>query len=240
MDYDVYIASVEWKAKSDAAKERAGGKCQLCGCRKKLETHHNTYERLGNELPEDLVVLCGTCHDVFHAKRDKRTARKYKNEKWVQKWKKKDYSALPPIPTDTAEIPKQRTRRRPAKGNRTNGNVISVVVTPEYMEKLISCAGGISYAGLRLIGEVPPYKQGWKTRAIGRELLVDEGELLAEQASVLLRREPRKTTDGTRAALSDEDIRRIRQSANTTSYNKLAKRWKCTREEISKIMKGFR
>lgn len=28
-----------------------------------LEVHHRTYERLGNERPEDLVALCWCCHD---------------------------------------------------------------------------------------------------------------------------------------------------------------------------------
>ncbi len=67
-DYEVYLASPEWKAKSIAAKERAGNRCQLCNSRGPLDTHHRTYERLGNELSEDLIALCRKCHSKFHGK----------------------------------------------------------------------------------------------------------------------------------------------------------------------------
>jgi hypothetical protein len=69
MDYHTYIASQEWASKSDAAKIRANNRCQLCsasGLVVDLHTHHNTYERLGNERDTDLVVLCAECHERFH------------------------------------------------------------------------------------------------------------------------------------------------------------------------------
>lgn len=69
LDYHEYIASEEWKAKSEAAKIRANYRCQLCsvsGLIADLHTHHNTYERLGNERDTDLVVLCAECHKRFH------------------------------------------------------------------------------------------------------------------------------------------------------------------------------
>jgi hypothetical protein len=31
-----------------------------------LDGHHNTYENYGNERPQDLVVLCRSCHQKFH------------------------------------------------------------------------------------------------------------------------------------------------------------------------------
>jgi hypothetical protein len=31
-----------------------------------LATHHNTYERWGQEWPEDLTILCTRCHDEMH------------------------------------------------------------------------------------------------------------------------------------------------------------------------------
>lgn len=71
IDYYEYIKSPEWKAKSRDAKERAGWKCQLCskpGSNGDLHTHHNNYERLGRELPSDLIVLCANCHAKFHDK----------------------------------------------------------------------------------------------------------------------------------------------------------------------------
>ena len=63
--YNEYIKSSGWIAKAQAAKQRAGQKCQLCGAKRKdvqLDTHHNTYQRLGREKNTDLLVLCHPCH----------------------------------------------------------------------------------------------------------------------------------------------------------------------------------
>jgi hypothetical protein len=66
-DYHQYIQSAEWRAKADAAKERAGSRCQVCNSPKRpLDAHHRTYERLGEELPEDIIVLCRKCRGLFH------------------------------------------------------------------------------------------------------------------------------------------------------------------------------
>jgi hypothetical protein len=72
VNYYEYIASPQWKRKADAAKERAGYRCQVCnhgqdeGAR--LEAHHRTYENLGHERPEDITVLCDNCHTLFSMK----------------------------------------------------------------------------------------------------------------------------------------------------------------------------
>lgn len=68
--YEDYLQSDIWKEKSDAAKARAGWKCQLNvkHSNKVLHTHHRTYERIGNELDTDLIVLCNGCHKKFHSK----------------------------------------------------------------------------------------------------------------------------------------------------------------------------
>lgn len=65
VDYKKYIASPEWKAKAQEAKKRAGYRCQTCNSAGKLEAHHRTYDRLGNERPEDITVLCDECHGLF-------------------------------------------------------------------------------------------------------------------------------------------------------------------------------
>lgn len=67
-NYGEYLNSPEWKAKADACKERAGNRCQLCNKAGRLDAHHRTYERLRNELPEDLIALCRECHSKFHDK----------------------------------------------------------------------------------------------------------------------------------------------------------------------------
>ncbi len=67
VQYEAYLRSPGWKEKANAAKERAGWRCQTCNRPQGsviLEAHHRTYERLGWEIPEDLTVLCSDCHDA--------------------------------------------------------------------------------------------------------------------------------------------------------------------------------
>jgi hypothetical protein len=66
MPYPQYLKTLHWHETSAAAKERAGGRCQLCNSADNLETHHRTYERRGCELDTDLTVLCDACHERFH------------------------------------------------------------------------------------------------------------------------------------------------------------------------------
>ena len=69
VDYYEYIQSPAWKAKADAAKARAGNRCQVCNGGqdqgKVLDAHHRTYENLGHERPEDITVLCRECHSLY-------------------------------------------------------------------------------------------------------------------------------------------------------------------------------
>lgn len=67
MGYAEYLASPQWKARRDAAMERAGHRRQVCGYDGwNLNVHHNSYDRIGCERPEDLVVLCRLCHNRHH------------------------------------------------------------------------------------------------------------------------------------------------------------------------------
>lgn len=69
LDYHEYIKSPEWREKAEDAKHKAGWRCQLCnreGDSSTLHAHHRTYERLGEELPEDITILCSKCHAKFH------------------------------------------------------------------------------------------------------------------------------------------------------------------------------
>ena len=70
MPYQQYLQTPEWFARRTAALRRAGYRCQLCNRTGRLEVHHRTYERRGNESPEDLIVLCDECHRTFNAHRD--------------------------------------------------------------------------------------------------------------------------------------------------------------------------
>jgi 5-methylcytosine-specific restriction endonuclease McrA len=51
--------------KAQAAKRRAGFRCQVCNGTSRLQAHHRHYLTLGNEKPEDITVLCAECHKLF-------------------------------------------------------------------------------------------------------------------------------------------------------------------------------
>lgn len=67
MPFEEYRMTPEWQCKRTQALTRAGYRCQVCGRRDvRLDVHHNTYERYGDESIHDLVVLCEECHRLFH------------------------------------------------------------------------------------------------------------------------------------------------------------------------------
>ena len=61
-EYVNYLNSPVWRERRISAIERSGNKCSVCGEEDYLEVHHKTYERLGFENPNDLVVLCKAHH----------------------------------------------------------------------------------------------------------------------------------------------------------------------------------
>ena len=68
INYHEYICSDKWRRKANAAKQRAGYRCRVCNKshdQVTLDAHHRTYERLGDELPGDITVLCRDCHKLY-------------------------------------------------------------------------------------------------------------------------------------------------------------------------------
>lgn len=65
--HEEYLQTPHWKETRSRAIARAGNRCQHCGATSRLEVHHLTYERLFCEQPEDLLVLCRSCHQKIHA-----------------------------------------------------------------------------------------------------------------------------------------------------------------------------
>lgn len=64
--YAVYLRTSYWKRMRVKILQRDGGKCVRCG-KAAVQIHHLTYARLGREDDQDLVSVCGTCHqDVHH------------------------------------------------------------------------------------------------------------------------------------------------------------------------------
>ena len=67
--YYAYLKSKAWAdLKLDIIHLR-GQKCERCGSKRSLRflhLHHLTYDRLYDELPEDLELICAGCHSVEH------------------------------------------------------------------------------------------------------------------------------------------------------------------------------
>ena len=81
--YYKYLHTEAWRNKKKQVIERSRkkipeylicsakfGVCEKCGFIAyrpyQLELHHLTYERLGNESLEDLILLCRRCHQQEH------------------------------------------------------------------------------------------------------------------------------------------------------------------------------
>jgi hypothetical protein len=65
--YRAYLQSDAWRERRARTLAEAGGSCQLDASHQgPFDVHHNSYERLGAELPSDLVVLCRSCHGRHH------------------------------------------------------------------------------------------------------------------------------------------------------------------------------
>lgn len=67
MSYPDFMQTPYWKAIS-VYKKIKEGKCEICGNKFELHTHHKTYENHGYEIYhlDDLQVVCGFCHYKIH------------------------------------------------------------------------------------------------------------------------------------------------------------------------------
>jgi len=65
-EYQQYLLTPHWRiVRSEML--RLYPKCQLCFLPYELNVHHLSYERVGTErLPDDLIVLCKSCHSRHH------------------------------------------------------------------------------------------------------------------------------------------------------------------------------
>ena len=91
-EYRAYLASDEWKARRLRAITLAGGCCQGCGAAPSdgLDVHHRTYERLGDERDDDLLVVCRPCHvEADRVRADETAGRRY--EAQLDGWARKVY-----------------------------------------------------------------------------------------------------------------------------------------------------
>jgi len=99
-EYKKYLLSNEWASiKLDLFAIR-GKQCEICGSKRYIQVHHKTYKNIFNENPEDLQVVCNSCHKNIHfpkkkkSKLAKRVSKKSKTtakQSLVKKVKTKKY-----------------------------------------------------------------------------------------------------------------------------------------------------
>ena len=72
--YLEYMDSREWIEKKQEYWDSEGYSCKVPGCEveSRLEVHHWTYSRLGNEDIRDLVGVCKRHHQEIHQVRDEK------------------------------------------------------------------------------------------------------------------------------------------------------------------------
>lgn len=101
--YNKYLKSEHWLLFSEGIRSR---RCFCCHSNKDLHVHHTDYSRLGQELPTDVVTVCGNCHQVIHdmvregqtslqnahwvlsnRRKKERGCTKKGHKKWVSNWR---------------------------------------------------------------------------------------------------------------------------------------------------------
>ena len=65
-DKQAYLDSPKWQELRSKVLKRDNNRCVNCNSESNLNCHHITYNRLGNEKLNDLVILCQPCHSRLH------------------------------------------------------------------------------------------------------------------------------------------------------------------------------
>jgi hypothetical protein len=64
--YSEYLKTSHWQEVRKSALDYAKDRCQVCNGKNKLNVHHRNYKTMWSETGSDVVVLCITCHGLFH------------------------------------------------------------------------------------------------------------------------------------------------------------------------------
>ena len=65
--YQFFLGSKEWGAIRDNLFSLRGRQCERCQSIHNIQVHHLNYSKpWGQEEPEDLEILCETCHSKEH------------------------------------------------------------------------------------------------------------------------------------------------------------------------------
>jgi hypothetical protein len=123
--YGDYLLSPHWLAFKDrffAARKR---RCFACRKRQGIELHHITYNRIGAERLDDVVPLCGRCHDRVHHLIASGCPKNTAHHRAQQ-----EHAAAPPVPQ-----PAKPKRARPPKPKKAKPGPVWWVAVAKVREK---------------------------------------------------------------------------------------------------------
>lgn len=64
-EYQQYLASPKWRNFRAKILNERGHFCEYCGREHRLHLHHLTYDRIYNEHPDDVMILCEGHHKII-------------------------------------------------------------------------------------------------------------------------------------------------------------------------------
>ena len=67
--YRVWLTTRQWHCRRTQTLERDHYRCTNCGSEASLVAHHERYDHVRDEWPDDLRVLCWDCHAREHERR---------------------------------------------------------------------------------------------------------------------------------------------------------------------------
>jgi 5-methylcytosine-specific restriction endonuclease McrA len=68
MEYRDYLQTEHWLNVRERVNEFWGRRCAVCNSPDNVQVHHRTYDHLGQERIQDVILLCDSCHTKFHGK----------------------------------------------------------------------------------------------------------------------------------------------------------------------------
>lgn len=66
VSYPSYLRTEHWRRVRVKTLTHQGHRCASCGTGGPLDVHHDTYQRVGRERPDDVRALCRPCHSSLH------------------------------------------------------------------------------------------------------------------------------------------------------------------------------
>jgi len=161
-EYLEYLKSAAWKDFRQRILNNpyygSPNRCFVCGSKQRLTIHHLRYDRLYEERPEDVMILCQHCHNaVFRMKSNEFGP--YQLKRMLQERYRKA-ERLPPARAGCGWVGKRkRSIRRPTFGTRKKHRRLFRYVgekKPRTERGLLAKLGTVAYYKLLREGKIQP------------------------------------------------------------------------------------